>query len=73
MALQNLSAVDTDIMSRSAADLMTRNPHTTVPEMLASAALKEMNDRKISVLVALDGRRPVGALHMHALLAAGVA
>jgi arabinose-5-phosphate isomerase len=62
-----------DIMARRAAELMTRSPHTVVPEMLASAALKEMNDRKISVLVALDGRRPVGALHMHALLQAGVA
>jgi arabinose-5-phosphate isomerase len=62
-----------DIMARSAAELMTRNPHTTVPEMLASAALTEMNDRKISVLVALEGDRPVGALHVHALLQAGVA
>jgi arabinose-5-phosphate isomerase len=62
-----------DIMARKAAEIMTRSPHTTVPEMLASAALKEMNDRKISVLVALDGNRPVGALHMHALLQAGVA
>jgi arabinose-5-phosphate isomerase len=62
-----------DIMARKATELMTRNPHTTVPEMLASAALKEMNERKISVLVALEGNRPVGALHVHALLQAGVA
>jgi hypothetical protein len=32
-----------------------------------------MNDRKISVLVALEGDRPVGALHVHALLQAGAA
>ncbi|NOG69423.1 SIS domain-containing protein [Roseicella sp. DB1501] len=62
-----------DILSRKAGTLMTRDPHTTVPEMLASAALQEMNERKISVLVALEGNRPVGALHMHALLQAGVA
>ncbi|MCB4821018.1 KpsF/GutQ family sugar-phosphate isomerase [Roseicella aerolata] len=62
-----------DIMQRKAAELMTRSPYSTVPEMLASAALKEMNDRKISVLVAVEGERPVGALHMHALLAAGIA
>ena len=62
-----------DIMARTAAELMTRNPHTTVPEMLASAALQEMNERKISVLVALEGGQPVGALHVHALLQAGVA
>ncbi|MDO9708293.1 KpsF/GutQ family sugar-phosphate isomerase [Paracraurococcus lichenis] len=62
-----------DIMQRKATELMTRSPTTVVPEMLASAALKEMNDRKISVLVALDGSKPVGALHMHALLQAGVA
>ncbi|RAI58977.1 KpsF/GutQ family sugar-phosphate isomerase [Roseicella frigidaeris] len=62
-----------DILARQARTLMTRDPHSTVPEMLASAALKEMNERKISVLVALEGNRPVGALHMHALLQAGVA
>ncbi|TDH61328.1 KpsF/GutQ family sugar-phosphate isomerase [Dankookia rubra] len=62
-----------DIMARKAAELMTRNPHATVPEMLASAALQEMNERKISVLVALEAGRPVGALHVHALLQAGVA
>jgi arabinose-5-phosphate isomerase len=62
-----------DIMQRKAAELMTRSPHSAVPELLASAALKEMNDRKISVLVAVEGERPVGALHMHALLAAGIA
>ena len=32
-----------------------------------------MNERKISVPVVLEGPRPVGAVHMHALLAAGVA
>lgn len=62
-----------DILARRAAELMTRSPHTVAPEMLASAALKAMNDRKISVLVAVEGQRPVGALHMHALLQAGVA
>ncbi|TCZ56594.1 KpsF/GutQ family sugar-phosphate isomerase [Roseicella aquatilis] len=62
-----------DILQRTAAELMTPSPTATVPEMLASAALKEMNDRKISVLVALEGNKPVGALHMHALLQAGVA
>lgn len=62
-----------DIMVRTAAGLMTGAPRTVAPEMLASAALSEMNDRKISVLVAVEGGRPIGALHMHALLAAGVA
>lgn len=62
-----------DILARKAGDLMTRNPHSVAPEMLASAALKAMNERKISVLVALEGTKPVGALHMHALLQAGVA
>ena len=52
---------------------MTRDPHTTVPDMLASAALAEMNERKISVLVALEGDRPVGVLHVRQLLSAGVA
>jgi arabinose-5-phosphate isomerase len=62
-----------DIMARTVASVMTHNPRGTRADVLASAALAQMNERRISVLVVLDGRRPVGVLHMHALLATGVA
>ena len=55
------------IMARSVREVMTANPRGTRPDLLASAALAEMNARRISVLIVQEGRRPVGVLHMHAL------
>lgn len=54
-------------------DVMTRGAVTAEPEMLASAALAMMNARKITQLVVCerDGR-PVGIVHMHDFLKAGV-
>ena len=62
-----------DLRHRQAAELMTANPLTTTPRALASATLREMNERKITSIVVVEGRRPVGVLHLHFLLAAGVA
>jgi len=62
-----------DIMAKPVRAVMTPNPRGIRADVLASAALAEMNARRISVLIVLEGRRPVGVLHMHALLAAGVA
>jgi arabinose-5-phosphate isomerase len=61
------------IMARPVAEVMTAAPVTVAPGMLAAGALEMMNRRNITVLVVQDNRRPVGVLHMHALLNAGVA
>jgi arabinose-5-phosphate isomerase len=62
----------TDPMARRAEDVMTHRPVTVGPSMLAGEALKLMNDRRITVLFVLDGALPVGILHVHDLLRAGV-
>jgi arabinose-5-phosphate isomerase len=61
------------ILSEKVSSVMTRSPRYTVPEQIASAALAEMNARRINVLVVQEGRRPVGVLHVQQLLSAGVA
>ncbi|MCO6415933.1 KpsF/GutQ family sugar-phosphate isomerase [Siccirubricoccus sp. KC 17139] len=61
------------ILKRPVTEVMTRRPLTTEPGRIASAALKEMNERKVSQLVVLEEDRPVGVLHLHHLLSAGVA
>lgn len=53
-------------------EVMTRNPKVTKPNMLASEALKFMNDNKISSLFVIDEGRPVGVIHFHDCLRAGV-
>jgi arabinose-5-phosphate isomerase len=62
----------TDLMERRADEVMTRAPLTVAPSMLAGEALKLMNDRRITVLFVVEGAAPVGILHVHDLLRAGV-
>ena len=62
------------LMSRSAGAIATRDPVTVTPDTLAARALAVMNARKISVLLVVDEEsRPVGVLHIHDCLRAGVA
>lgn len=60
------------LLDHAAAEVMTRNPRTIAPGALAEAAVALMNERKITCLFAVDGRRPVGILHIHDCLRAGV-
>ncbi|HEY0440130.1 MAG TPA: CBS domain-containing protein, partial [Xanthobacteraceae bacterium] len=53
--------------------VMTPNPRTIRPDQLASEALEVINASKITVLMVTDGGRPVGIIHFHDLLRAGVA
>lgn len=57
---------------RPAREVMTANPRTAAPETLAAAALAEMNDRRITSLFVVEDGRPVGILHIHDLLRAGL-
>jgi arabinose-5-phosphate isomerase len=55
-------------------DIMTSNCRTIKPGMMAAEALRIMEDNKITVLVAVnDSGQPVGVIHTHDLLKAGVA
>jgi len=62
-----------DLPGRAAAEVMTEQPTTIRPDALASEALRVMNARKITSLFVVDGNRPVGVLHVHDCLRAGVA
>lgn len=61
-----------DLMDALVDEVMTRNPKTIVSNSLASEALKLMSS-KISTLIVADADRPVGIIHLHDLLRAGVA
>ncbi|WP_335339067.1 KpsF/GutQ family sugar-phosphate isomerase [Sphingobium sp. MI1205] len=52
---------------------MTPNPLTVQPEMLASKALRIMNENAVSLLFVCENDRLVGALHLHDVLRASVA
>lgn len=57
---------------RPAREVMTLQPRTTAPHELATAALAEMNERRITSLFVIEAERPVGILHIHDLLRAGL-
>jgi len=63
------------LLSRSAAEVMTPSPRSIDPGALAEAAVAVMNERKITCLFAVDPEgdgRPLGILHIHDCLRAGV-
>ncbi len=68
-------AMAPDVLSRPVAALMTREPRRIGPDALAAEALRAMNapPRPITTLFVVDADRPVGIVHVHDLLRAGVA
>ncbi|MEZ5836191.1 MAG: KpsF/GutQ family sugar-phosphate isomerase [Geminicoccaceae bacterium] len=65
-----------DVLERKVAEVMTRNPRTIGPRALAVEAVNEMNvrgPRSITVLFVVEDDRPIGALHLHDCLRAGIA
>jgi arabinose-5-phosphate isomerase len=54
-------------------DVMTRSPRTADPASLAADVLRTMNERKITQMFVVDAGKPVGLIHMHDLLKAGLA
>lgn len=61
------------LLERRAGDVATSRPQTIRPDQLAQEALAVMNDRKITCLFVADERGiPVGILHVHDCLRAGV-
>ena len=61
------------LLDHTAGEVMTGAPKTVAPETLAVEALKLMNEPPlVTVLFVVTDARPVGILHIHDLLRAGV-
>ncbi len=63
----------TDLLARRAAEVMTEEPRTIAPDLLAVEALRMMNKHSITVLFVVQEGVPVGAVHLHDCLRAGIA
>lgn len=67
------SELSHDLLNHPIEMLMTKNPITVTPQILAAEALAVMEKRKINSILVLDKEQQlVGALNMHDLLQAGV-
>jgi arabinose-5-phosphate isomerase len=54
-------------------EIMTRSPMTVTPDLLASEALEILNSSKKTQLIVVEADKPVGVVHVHDLLRAGIA
>jgi arabinose-5-phosphate isomerase len=62
-----------DLLETKVDDVMTRTPKTVRPDQLATEALEILNSSKITALFVVEASAPIGIIHLHDLLRAGVA
>lgn len=61
-----------DMFAKTARELMTAAPKVIAPDAPLADAIAIMNAKRITLLFAVEDGKPVGVVHMHDLLAAGV-
>jgi arabinose-5-phosphate isomerase len=64
--------INTDPRKARVGEIMTRKPKTIEPGMLTSVALEILNSKRITALFVVEKGKPVGIIHIHDLLRAGV-
>jgi arabinose-5-phosphate isomerase len=57
---------------RPVAEAMGRHPRVVRPDALAAQVLGQMNESRVTCVFIVEGRTPVGLVHIHDLLRAGV-
>jgi arabinose-5-phosphate isomerase len=62
-----------DLLETRVDEVMTRSPKTVRPDQLASEALEIINASEITALIVTEAGKPVGIVHFHDLLRAGIA
>jgi arabinose-5-phosphate isomerase len=65
-----------DLLTALVDDVMTKNPRTIAPGMLASEIMRESvtaSKPAVMMLIVAEGKKPVGIVHVHDVLRAGVA
>lgn len=61
-----------NFLAQTARDVMTSGPKTVARDTLAVSALALMNERKITSVFVVENEIPVGIVHIHDLLRAGI-
>jgi arabinose-5-phosphate isomerase len=62
-----------NLLDMKVENVMTREPKTVRPDQMVSEALELLNTLKKTQLIVVDAGKPVGVVHFHDLLRAGVA
>ncbi|PID95587.1 MAG: D-arabinose 5-phosphate isomerase [Bacteroidetes bacterium] len=61
-----------DVDNVTAHDIMSKNPKTTHPDVLAINAFQTMEENSITQLVVVDADKYVGLIHLHDILKEGI-
>lgn len=64
--------IDADFRHVKISEIMTRSPKTINSDAFASEALHIMNNKSITNIFVIDGKKPIGVVHMHDILKAKV-
>jgi arabinose-5-phosphate isomerase len=64
--------LNAEAFSKTAGDLMSRDPRVIAPDASLADAMAVLNERQINMIFAVEDGRPVGVVHLQDLLAAGV-
>ncbi|OQA04958.1 MAG: Arabinose 5-phosphate isomerase KdsD [Bacteroidetes bacterium ADurb.Bin397] len=70
--LRRMFGKSTDLQAVKAADMMSVNPKTAQPDMMAVDALQIMKQFNITSLVVVEGDKYQGFIHLHDLLREGI-
>ncbi len=60
-----------NLLSLTAAEVMTKTPKSLGPAILAAEAMRRMNEWKVTSVFVVDDAKPVGVLRMHDIVRAG--
>lgn len=64
--------IEGDLLSQVVDAVMTKSPITIGPQLLAVEALRLMNSRRITAFFVVEDGHPIGILHMHDCVRAGI-
>jgi len=64
--------MESSLLDKNAGEVMTANPKTIRPQALAAEAVALMNQYSITGLYAIEDGKPIGILHIHDCLRAGI-
>jgi len=64
--------MDPALLEQKVEDVMTSSPLAVDPDRMASEAVQLMNGKEVTTLFVVDNKCPVGILHLHDCLKAGV-
>jgi arabinose-5-phosphate isomerase len=65
--------MQSNLLTKTAGDIMSKAPRTTQGNVLAAEALRLMNEWKVACLFVVEDSKPVGIVRLHDILRAGAA